>query len=349
MTTKIIKIDQNNIDKTAISEASELLKEGKLVVFPTETVYGIGANALDNEAILNIYKAKGRPSDNPLIVHIANIKDVYKYVKFVPDIALKLMERFWPGPLTLIFEKSSIISNSITGGLNTVAVRLPANKIARELIKASDLPIAAPSANISGKPSPTRAKHVIEDLNGLVDMIIDGGNSEIGLESTVLDITGKIPIILRPGGITKEMLEKEIGQVKTDAALLKEKKDVAPKSPGMKYKHYAPKGILTIVFGEDNKAIDFINKSILEKEAKGIKVGVISTYEDRNMFTCQNVETIGSITNEEEIASNLFAILRLMDEKEVEYIFTRAFSENNIGLATMNRLLKASGNHRVYL
>lgn len=349
MITKIIKIDENNIDSQAISEAGYLLKEGKLVAFPTETVYGIGANALNQEAILNIYKAKGRPSDNPLIVHIANQEDVYKYVKDVSDIALKLMRKFWPGPLTIIFNKKEIISNNITGGLNTVAIRLPANKIARAVIEASGLPIAAPSANKSGKPSPTMVKHVIEDLYGFVDMIIDGGSSEIGLESTVLDITGDIPTILRPGAITKEMLENEIGQVKFDLSLIQDKKNIIPKSPGMKYKHYAPKGLLTVVYGEAKKAFNFINESIKEKEINGKRVGVISTFEEKDMYRCQYILTIGSNSSEEEIASNLFKVLRLMDEKDIEFIFTRAFTQENIGVATMNRLLKASGNHKVYL
>ncbi|PKM51573.1 MAG: threonylcarbamoyl-AMP synthase [Firmicutes bacterium HGW-Firmicutes-7] len=349
MTTKIVKIDGEHINLHVIEEVATLLKQGGLVAFPTETVYGIGANALNENSIKRIYEAKGRPSDNPLIVHIAQLSDVYKYVSEVSDISLKLMNKFWPGPLTLIFNKNATLSSVITGGLETVAIRLPSNNIAKAIIKASGLPIAAPSANRSGKPSPTRAKHVIEDLDGLVDMIIDGGKAQIGLESTVLDVSSSIPVLLRPGSVTIEMLEKEIGQVLIDPTLIGEHEKITPKSPGMKYKHYAPKGMLAVVYGEDYLAIKEINQLVKEKEVAGYSVAVISTDEDKEMYQCENIMVIGSKNNGIEIAANLFKILRKMDEKGIEYIYTKAFSEENIGMATMNRLLKAAGNKKICL
>lgn len=349
MYTEIVKIDSKHIDTQAIKRAAELLKQGGLVAFPTETVYGIGANALNQSAIQKIYTAKGRPSDNPLIVHIAYTKDVYKYVENVSQDAIKLMNKFWPGPLTLIFNKKPIVSEFITGGLNTVAIRFPANEIAQAIIAEANLPIAAPSANRSGRPSPTRAKHVIEDLEGLVDMIIDGGKAQIGLESTVLDVTGNEPVILRPGSITKEMLEKEIGQVLIDPALLTGQEKAKPRSPGMKYRHYAPKGQLTVIYGKAEKAIMFINESVKAIKAEGKSVAVIATTEDENLYEADKIMVIGSMNNSNEIASNLFKILRKMDEQGIEFIFTRAFPEEDIGMATMNRLLKAAGNKKICL
>ena len=348
MNTRIIKIDEENMDKKEIQEAAKILKEGGLVAFPTETVYGIGANALNQNAVLNIFKAKGRPSDNPLIVHIAFHEDVYKYASHVPQTALKLMKAFWPGPLTLIFKKKEPVSDFITGGLNTVAIRLPSHPIAHSLIAEADLPIAAPSANLSGKPSPTIAQHVIEDLKGKVDMIIDGGRAVIGLESTVLDLSGDQPVLLRPGAITKDMLEEQIGPI-----LMPTKRDSdensIPKSPGMKYKHYAPKGQLTIVYGEVKKAVEYINACVLEKEGQQIKTAVITTKEDAKLYCCQNICVIGKQERHHEIAANLFKILRQMDALSIEFIYVRAFSEEDMGMAIMNRLIKASGNHIITL
>lgn len=349
MTTEIINIDPNNIEKHLIQKAAQCLKQGGLVAFPTETVYGIGANALNEEAIRKIYIAKGRPSDNPLIVHIGNHGDVDHYAQYVSEVALKLINKFWPGPLTLIFKRKSTVGDWITGGLDTVAIRLPANPIAQAVIREANLPIAAPSANRSGRPSPTRAKHVIEDLEGRVDIIIDGGKAHIGLESTVLDVSEEVPIILRPGSITKEMLEEEIGQVLIDPSLMTGQEKVKPKSPGMKYKHYAPRGNLTVVYGEASRAIDYINENIKMIQSKGISVAVIATKEEASLYQCDNIMIIGSIDDHKEIASNLFKLLRLMDEKEIAHIYTRAFSEEDIGMATMNRLLKAAGNKKISL
>lgn len=348
MNTQIIKIENVQLGIRHIEAAAKILSQGGLVAFPTETVYGIGANALNKEAVLKIYEAKGRPSDNPLIVHIAEQKDVFLYAKAVSSLAQLLMDTFWPGPLTLIFHKTELISSFITGGLNTVAIRLPANDIARTIIQKSGCPIAAPSANRSGKPSPTRAKHVIEDLDGRVDMIVDGGKAQIGLESTVLDVSGDVPIILRPGSITKEMLEKVVGKVLLDEALTKVDEKTVPRAPGMKYKHYAPKGQLTVVEGDDRARV-WINQQVIEKESMGHRVAVIATTEDAASYHCQNIMTIGSQNNQEEIASNLFKLLRRMDEEKIDFIYSRAFSRKDIGMATMNRLMKAAGNQLISL
>lgn len=348
MDTKVLHI--RTLDETEkLNEAAKVLKQGGLVAFPTETVYGIGANALDVHVVKRIYEAKGRPSDNPLIVHVGETDDVYKYAKSVPDKAVKLMDAYWPGPLTLIYDKNDSIPDTITGGLKTVAIRVPAHPIAREIIRLSALPIAAPSANISGKPSPTDAGHVIEDLSGRVDIIVDGGDANIGLESTVLDVTCDPPMILRPGGITKSMIEDVVGTVVFDKHMLNAEKGETPRSPGMKYRHYAPKGKLTIYNGDSQLVIDTINAEVMDYENRGIKVGVIATDEDIDKYVCVNVVTIGSEHNPNEIAANLFKVLRKMDEMEVAFIFTKAFHEKEIGVATMNRLLKAAGNKQRFI
>lgn len=345
METKIIHITSDH-DIDLIKEAAMTLKIGGLVAFPTETVYGIGANALDEAIVKKIYEAKCRPSDNPLIVHVGDAEDVEKYVKTISIEAKALMDAFWPGPLTLIFDKNELIPEGITGGLSTVAIRVPAHPIARAIIKASGLPIAAPSANTSGKPSPTIAAHVIEDLDGRVDMIVDGGDATIGLESTVLDLTSNTPMILRPGGITKKMIESVIGPIGIDPHMLGTTEMGVPKSPGMKYRHYAPKGKLTVFNGENHHIISEINKLVSIDLASGHRVGVIATKEDALAYECPTVMIIGSEHNPDEIASNLFKVIRSMDELGVEHIYTKAFHEKEIGVATMNRLLKAAGNEQ---
>lgn len=348
MKTNILHIDESN-RLEIYEEAARTLKDGGLVAFPTETVYGIGANALIPEVVKKIYEAKGRPSDNPLIVHVGDSRDVAKYVQEIPSVAYKLMEAFWPGPLTLIFRKNDCIPDLITGGLKTVALRVPSHPVARGIIKTSGLPIAAPSANISGKPSPTIANHVIEDLSGRVDIIVDGGNANIGLESTVLDLTQEKPMILRPGGVTKEMLEEVVGPVVMDGHLKQLDSKEVPKAPGMKYRHYAPKGHLNVYKGPGNLVIPRINEALLEASSQGLKTGVIATREDASKYQCDTVKVIGSKHDPEEVAANLFRMLREMDDHDVDVIYTRTYTEEAIGKATMNRLLKAAGNKLIVI
>ncbi len=345
MKTKVIRIDENNIDKDAVQEAGNILRQGGLVAFPTETVYGLGGDALSADSSAKIYAAKGRPSDNPLIVHISNMEALTKIVNKVPEEAYLLADKFWPGPLTMIFEKSDIVPLATTGGLNTVAVRMPSHKVARALIDAAGGYVAAPSANRSGRPSPTVAKYVIEDLDGRVEMIIDGGEVNIGLESTIIDLTGEKPMILRPGYITQTMLEEALGQVEVDKALLHADSDVAPKAPGMKYRHYAPKGSLTVVEGEPEKVTAYINEQLNVLKEKGKKSGVIATDETANLYVADSVKSAGSRQDEKAVAKHLFRILREFDEEEVEVMFAEAFSRKGVGQAIMNRLLKAAGHH----
>lgn len=343
MNTIIRSVDKNNIDLKIIDEAINILRNGGLVAFPTETVYGLGANALDSKAAEKIYNAKGRPSDNPLIVHISDINDLEKIGKNIPQTAYNLAQKFWPGPLTMIVHKSEIIPYTITGGLDTVAVRMPSHLIAKTLISNSGLYIAAPSANTSGRPSPTFAKHVIEDMKDKIDMIIDGGNVEVGIESTIVDLTSDIPIILRPGYITKSQLELILGQVTIDKAILDVNSNEKPKAPGMKYRHYAPKGKLTIVEGNIEDVIKKINDEISKKRQEGFKTGVIATNETFKLYNADEIKIIGSKDNEKEIAKNLYDILRAFDECNVDFIYSESFRNSNLGYAIMNRLLKAAG------
>lgn len=260
MNTKILKIDKDNIDREMILESANAIREGELVAFPTETVYGLGANGLDEDAVKKIYIAKGRPSDNPLILHISSGEELQPLVKDIPPIAYKCMERFWPGPLTMIFKKSEIIPSIITGGLDTVAIRMPSHPIASALISASGVPIAAPSANTSGRPSPTNAEHVMEDMKEKIPIIIDGGNTGIGLESTVLDLSVENPMILRPGGITLEDLREIIPNVTQDRSIVQN--NAVPKSPGQKYRHYAPKAEMILFTGRVDDMVEEINNRV---------------------------------------------------------------------------------------
>lgn len=358
METIISRIDMEKIhilqdimsDKEAldiIDKASDILRNGGLVAFPTETVYGLGGDALDAEASGKIYRAKGRPSDNPLIVHIAEEKALYDIAAQVPDVALKLSQAFWPGPLTMILKKQDKVPDSITGGLNSVAIRMPSNIVAMALIKKSGVYVAAPSANTSGRPSPTTAAHVEEDLSGKIDMIIDGGPVDIGLESTIVDLTEEVPVILRPGYITKEMLEAVVGHVETDKGIREDNNGEAPKAPGMKYRHYAPCGKLTIVEAENGdyeKAAAVINSMAQEKMAQGYKVGILTTDENKNFYDCDAaVMSVGNRREEISIASHLYAALREFDNIHAEYIYAESFSRENVGQAIMNRLMKAAG------
>lgn len=345
MITKVLKISKDTWSEKDFTEAAEILKNGGLVAFPTETVYGLGGDGLLSSAAKKIYAAKGRPSDNPLIIHIADMESLKLLTKEVTDKAKKLADAFWPGPLTMIFNKSDKVPYGTTGGLDTVAVRMPEHPIALELIRSSGVLIAAPSANTSGRPSPTAAAHVIEDLDGKIDMIIDGGEVGIGIESTIVDMTSEIPTILRPGYITQEMLEHIIGEVTVDKAILSKgvQDGLKPKAPGMKYKHYAPKGDLTLFSGREEDVVAAINKAVEEKKNQNYKAGVIATDETREKYKADYIMSIGSRNDEETVARHLYAILREFDHLEVEYIYGECFSKSNLGQAIMNRLLKAAG------
>ena len=311
MITEYVVLNEDAPDEEVIRRAGRIIRSGGLVAFPTETVYGLGGDALNPDSSRKIYAAKGRPSDNPLIVHICKWEDIVPIVSEIPPEAVKLAKRFWPGPLTMIFHKSSIVPKETTGGLDTVAVRFPSNKIAQALIAASGGYIAAPSANRSGRPSPTLARYCLEDLDGRVEMILDGGQVGIGLESTIIDLTQEEPAILRPGFITKKMLEEVLGEVEVDSALIAPDSGIAPRAPGMKYRHYAPKGELVILEGERGKVVAGINRAVADRRAQGKKTGVICT-----------------------------------DDEGGEYIYSESFDEGDLGQAIMNRLMKAAG-HRV--
>ena len=348
METRIIRIEEN-IDLQLIAEAGALIKAGGLVAFPTETVYGLGGDALNAASSGKIYAAKGRPSDNPLIVHIADMKMLHRIVTEVPEAAYKLAERYWPGPLTMIFNKAECVPKETTGGLETVAVRMPSNKIAKALIEAAGGYIAAPSANLSGRPSPTAVKYVIEDLDGRVDMIIDGGEADIGLESTIIDLTGKEPMILRPGYVTEEMLEEAIGRVDTDRTILDGDYKQAPKAPGMKYRHYAPKGNLVLVEGTAAQVVSYINEQLTGHKSRGAKTGVIATDETVNDYHADSIKSVGKREDEEQIAKHLFRVLREFDDEEIQVIYAESFESRGVGEAIMNRLLKAAGHQVVHL
>ena len=343
MKTEYVDLRDGKDVKEGLYKAAEIIKTGGLVAFPTETVYGLGANGLDENAVPKIYEAKGRPSDNPLILHISEFDEIENIVKEIPDVAFVLADEFWPGPLTMVFKKSDIVPYRTTGGLESVAVRMPSNKIARELIKMAGVPVAAPSANSSGRPSPTKADHVLRDLDGKIDMVIDGGTVDIGLESTIVDVTGEVPVILRPGFITEEMLSEAIGRVKTDDAVknLSPDKDLKPKAPGMKYRHYAPQGKMTIYKGKPEKVVKIINEETAKSEGK--KTAVLATDETKRYYKADIVISLGNREDCESIAHNLFDALRSFDDMGAEIIFSEGFDESRLGFAIMNRLHKSAG------
>lgn len=346
METIIRKISNTIEDAENFRIAGNIIKEGGLVAFPTETVYGLGGDALNPASSQKIYAAKGRPSDNPLIVHIASMEDLAAIVKEIPDTAKKLADAFWPGPLTMIFEKSDLVPRETTGGLETVAVRMPSDPAALAFIKEAGGYVAAPSANLSGKPSPTSAKYVEQDMLGRIEMILDGGDVEIGLESTIVDLTSEIPMILRPGYVTKEMLEACLGLVDLDKTMMNKDTGAAPKAPGMKYRHYAPKGDLCIVEGDNEKVVSYINEQTTRLETEGKKVGIIATDENKDKYSAKIIMSAGSRTREETIAHELYRILRKFDDLDVAYIYAESFDTSGMGQAIMNRLLKAAG-HKV--
>lgn len=354
MKTKLIRVDAEDLQdeeksdsaKRALEEAGEIIMQGGLVAFPTETVYGLGGDALNPESSKKIYAAKGRPSDNPLIIHIADMEHLGRITKEVPQSAYQLAAAFWPGPLTMILPKSEEVPYQTTGGLDTVAVRMPSHPVAMEFIKAAGGYVAAPSANLSGKPSPTTAKYVVQDMDGRIDMIIDGDGVDIGLESTIVDLTGDKPMILRPGYITEEMLDKVLGQVEIDQTLFKADSNLHPKAPGMKYRHYAPKGELVLVEGNPEAVVSYINEQTRMRKARGEKTGVIGTSEMAGRYEADSVKIAGSRKDEAAIARQLYTFLREFDDEEVAYMYAESFAGTGMRQAIMNRLLKAAG-HKI--
>ena len=346
--TEYIVVNPDAPDADVIRRAGEVLREGGLVAFPTETVYGLGGDALNPAASEKIYAAKGRPSDNPLIVHIADMEHLVPIVSELPEKAVRLSEVWWPGPLTMIFNKTEIVPDETSGGLQTVAVRMPNHPVALALIRAAGGYIAAPSANTSGRPSPTNAQHVAEDLSGKIDMILDAGPVRIGLESTIVDFTEEVPVLLRPGYINIGMLRKILGDVRVDPGILDgaDKKGVRPKAPGMRYRHYAPKAVLTIVEGPRESVTAKINELAAEAMREGKKVGVIAADDTASLYHASVVKDIGDRSTDKEIAQHLFSVLREFDAENADVIYSESFDTPRMGQAIMNRLLKAAG-HRV--
>ena len=343
MITEYIQMREDAIDEAAIRRAGKILRGGGLVAFPTETVYGLGGDALQAESSRKIYAAKGRPSDNPLIVHICRLEDLPAITASVPREAIWLARTYWPGPLTMILPRSELVPKETTGGLDTVAVRFPSNRIAMALIDAAGGYVAAPSANRSGRPSPTLAQHCREDLDGRVEMIIDGGQVGIGLESTIIDLTEGRPTILRPGYISPAMLESILGEVKIDPGLLKEDSHVRPKAPGMKYRHYAPKAQMVIIEGEPEAVTAYIRQQAAQDVQNGLTPGIIASEETIEGYDQGILRCAGSRRHDETIAHNLYRILREFDDEKVDTIYSESFDTPHMGHAIMNRLIKAAG------
>lgn len=343
--TLVLKVNpqEPNIDKIRV--AADFIKKGGLVAFPTETVYGLGADALNSKAVLALFEAKRRPLDNPPIVHVGNAKDVYRLTKEVSPEAEELMKTFWPGPLTLIFKRSEIVPDITVCGLDTIAIRMPRDNVALALIRESGCSIAAPSANLAGKPSPTTAKHVLEDLDGKIDVILDAGPTSIGVESTVLDLTVDPPQILRPGGSPYEVLKKALGRVELHPVAVAEKELTVEKarSPGVKHKHYAPDADVIVVEGKLSAVMSKVKELAESYMQKGIKVGVLATNETASYYRADVVKSLGSRSDLTAIAKNLFRLLRELDSEEVDVIIAEGIPTEGLGLAVMNRLRKASG------
>lgn len=352
--TRYCKIDSNNLSADCLKKAASVLRWGGIVAFPTETVYGLGANAFNAGAVAKVFAAKGRPADNPLIVHIAREEELPGLVREIPPEAYLLMEHFWPGPLTLILPRTEAVPDIVTAGLDTVGIRMPDHPLALALLEKARVPVAAPSANLSGKPSPTTGLDVLRDLVGKVDFVIDGGKAKVGVESTVLDLTVSPPMILRPGGICKEQLEAVLGEVRLDPALAPQVEDCVakPRSPGMKYTHYAPRAQVTVVMGssgsEKNRLFD---RLVRDARCKGLRVGLLLTEETArsyggNMAKPHYLEVLGSQHCLETIANRLFGALRRCDRQHLDVVFAEGVHQEGLGLAIMNRLTKAAG-HRV--
>jgi L-threonylcarbamoyladenylate synthase len=349
MNTLFLKVNQDKPDPKTIEVAAEIIRNGGLVAFPTETVYGLGADALNAEAVLALFEAKRRPLDNPPIVHVSDPKEVYPLVLEVPKKAELLMKEFWPGPLTLIFKHSNIVPNVTVAGLDTVAIRMPKHPVALALIRQSNRPIAAPSANLAGKPSPTTAQHVFEDLNGRINAILDSGPTNIGVESTVIDITSEPPMVLRPGGTPFEALKKVLGDVKLHPFVQAEAELPLEKirSPGMKHKHYAPKAEVILVEGNVAAVTEKIRELAETYRLTGKKVGILATDQTQTAYKADVVASLGSRSDLATVAQSLFRLLREVDAQGVDVILAEGVSSEGLGLAVMNRLRKASGYHIV--
>ncbi|MEM2759123.1 MAG: L-threonylcarbamoyladenylate synthase [Candidatus Methanomethylicia archaeon] len=341
--TLILKVDPENLEMDKITIAANVIRNGGLVAFPTETVYGLGVDALNAEAVKRMYMVKMRPLDNPTIVHVSRISDVYRLSVEVPDKAEELMKRFWPGPLTIVLKASEIVPRVTTGGLDTVGIRMPNHKVALALIDSSETPIAAPSANIAGRPSPTLAQHVIQDFYGKIDVILDAGPTRIGVESTVLDLTQTPPQILRPGGVTYEELKEVLGEVSIHPSVIAKIEVEYAHSPGMKHKHYAPKAELIVVEGDLNKIVDKIIELTEEYSKFGLKIGILATDETMHRYGKGIVKSMGSRSDLKSAAKNLFKLLREFDDENVNLILAEGLPLKGLGLAIMNRLRRASG------
>jgi L-threonylcarbamoyladenylate synthase len=343
--TLMLKVDALNPEYEKVRVAADIIRKGGLVAFPTETVYGLGADALNPKAVLALFEAKKRPLDNPPIIHVENANDVYRIAKQVPPKAERLMKEFWPGPLTLVFKRSEIVPDVTVAGLDTIAVRMPQHAVALALIKESNRPIAAPSANLAGRPSPTSAQHVFDDLNGRIDAILDAGPTHIGVESTVLDLSIDPPLVLRPGGTPLEALRKILSDVKLHPFVVAEKELSVEKarSPGMRHKHYAPNAKVIVVEGEISAVLAKVKELAQSYRLKGAKVGVLATDETAAAYKTAVVKSLGSRFNLAVVAQNLFRLLRELDAEGVDVIIAEGVSTEGLGLAVMNRLRKASG------
>jgi len=337
-----VNAEKPEIDKIRI--AASVIRRGDVVAFPTETVYGLGADALNPDAVMKVFKAKNRPADDPLIVHVAIKEDVYRLARSVPKAAERLMAQFWPGPLTLVLKRSRLVPNITVAGLDTIAIRMPKNEVALALIRESMTPISAPSANLFGKPSPTTAEHVINDLSGRIDLILDAGPTEIGVESTVIDMTTPIPQILRPGGTPYEKLKSILGEVELHPIAIANRKVrvVKARSPGMKHRHYAPDAEMVVVEGEFDKVVRRVQELVSLYVAEGKKVGILSTDENLSNYKADVVKSLGSRNNMATIAKNLFKLLREFDKEKVDIIIAEGIPTQGLGLAVMNRLRRAA-------
>jgi len=343
--TLVLTVDSQQPDTEKIAVAATIIKKGGLVAFPTETVYGLGADALNGKAVMALFEAKKRPLDNPPIVHVCDLNDVYRLTQNVSEEAERLMKTFWPGPLTLVLRRSKIVPDVTVAGLDTIAVRMPRHNVALELIRKSGCPIAAPSANLAGKPSPTLAKHVLDDLDGRVDAVLDAGPTHIGVESTVLDLTIDPPQILRPGGTPYEALLNAIEKVELNPVVVADRALPIEKarSPGTKHKHYAPNADMVLVEGEVEVVPRKVKELVRLYRAKGRRVGVLGTDETVGNYAADVVKSMGSRSDLAGVARNLFRLLREFDAEGVEVIIAESVQMKGLGLAVMNRLRKASG------